>query len=323
MDFRAIWTSLRGLFDDIKEEDQFFNQKPLLAHYTTIDALDKILESGEFWLSNPLLMNDYEEVAFGIGNATRLVGESTTIRDTLRDEAVWREFLRAYEMFWSRFSIDHVLNVYIFCLSRHDKMLDANGKLSMWRGYGGNGNGAAIVFRTDQFPNVENAPLILTPIEYASNDQRIEWINAKIEKFCELVEGVKVDIENAEYCAQILFSRFELFSLYTKHNGFSEEREWRVAYLPSRDTGGVLAHLYGYAVSSRGIAPKLKLKIEDFPGAPKGMRLEDMIDGIILGPTSSSPLSKEAVIRMCDRHGRPSLKERITTSSIPFRPLSG
>ena len=38
-----------------------------------------------------------------------------------------------------------MIDTYVFCLSEHAKD-DTDGLLSMWRGYGGNGNGAAIVF---------------------------------------------------------------------------------------------------------------------------------------------------------------------------------
>lgn len=52
------------LYDDVKEADQFYVKKPLLAHYTSLSTLEKILETDEIWFSNPLFMNDLEEVRF-------------------------------------------------------------------------------------------------------------------------------------------------------------------------------------------------------------------------------------------------------------------
>ena len=42
------------------------NNHPLLAHYTSIDVIEKILRSEEIWFSNPLFMNDLEEMRFGM-----------------------------------------------------------------------------------------------------------------------------------------------------------------------------------------------------------------------------------------------------------------
>jgi hypothetical protein len=38
----------------------------LLAHYTSIDVIEKILRSEEIWFSNPLFMNDLDEMRFGM-----------------------------------------------------------------------------------------------------------------------------------------------------------------------------------------------------------------------------------------------------------------
>lgn len=40
-------------------------ERPLrLAHYTSLEVLEKIIQTEEIWFSNPLFMNDYEEVQF-------------------------------------------------------------------------------------------------------------------------------------------------------------------------------------------------------------------------------------------------------------------
>ena len=49
--------------------------RPLhLAHYTSLEVLEKVMMNDEVWFSNPLLMNDYQEVRFGLSEATRIVG---------------------------------------------------------------------------------------------------------------------------------------------------------------------------------------------------------------------------------------------------------
>jgi len=66
MDDAAIVQLFAPLYDDLRRDDAFDVKKPLLAHYTTVQVLEKILTTNELWFSNPLFMNDLEEVRFGI-----------------------------------------------------------------------------------------------------------------------------------------------------------------------------------------------------------------------------------------------------------------
>lgn len=69
------------LYADVVEADQFYVKKPLLAHYTSLSTLEKILETDEVWFSNPLFMNDLEEVRFGVLRGVDLVLQSQEISD--------------------------------------------------------------------------------------------------------------------------------------------------------------------------------------------------------------------------------------------------
>src|SRR5665647_2468392 len=54
------------LWSDIKTAETFPEKRPLLAHYTFIATLESIMANDELWFSNPLFMNDFEELRFGI-----------------------------------------------------------------------------------------------------------------------------------------------------------------------------------------------------------------------------------------------------------------
>src|SRR5687768_9747708 len=54
------------LWDDIKTEHTYPVKRPLLAHYTSIQTLERIMANDEVWFSNPLYMNDMEELRFGM-----------------------------------------------------------------------------------------------------------------------------------------------------------------------------------------------------------------------------------------------------------------
>jgi hypothetical protein len=73
-------------------------------------------------------------------------------------------------------------------------------------------------------------------------------------------------------------------------------------------------------LNGTGVEPKLKLKIQDFPGSLEtDDSLLKIVEGIILGPSLSSPLARGTLIRMLDQLGRPELMDRLMSSSIPFR----
>lgn len=60
----SIANQFLPLWSDPKEEDEFYVKKPLLAHYSSIEVLEKISRTNELWLSNPFFMNDWKR--FGL-----------------------------------------------------------------------------------------------------------------------------------------------------------------------------------------------------------------------------------------------------------------
>src|SRR6266404_1679463 len=88
-----IIRSFDRIYDDISGQDVFV-EKPLLAHYTTIQTLEKILLSKEVWFSNPLFMNDFEEVRFGLVESERIISNERAISDALETDERRVEFFR-------------------------------------------------------------------------------------------------------------------------------------------------------------------------------------------------------------------------------------
>lgn len=48
------------------------NQPLLLAHYTSVQVVEQILTKGEVWFSNPLYMNDLDELRAGVFLGTEI-----------------------------------------------------------------------------------------------------------------------------------------------------------------------------------------------------------------------------------------------------------
>ncbi len=319
MEAGQINAQFAPLYSDLVEEDQYYSVKPLLAHYTSSTVLESMLRNGEIWLSNPLFMNDLEEVRFGINEGMEQFDNCQEIKEACRDPHRASLLLAAYRSYYNQFAETHAIDTYVFCLSLHDAN-DADGRLSMWRGYGGNGNGVAIVFDSSKIVPSDNAPLIIARVHYASGEERRRWIGDRLKQFAEILRNIEIPDDRLYVAAYSLFERVKLFALFTKHRGFEEEKEWRIVYHPEKDANRLLSDMMGYVIGSRGVETRLKVNVSTVASRlGSEITFDDLIHSIILGPSISSPLALSAVRRMLDHLSKPHLKDRLRASSIPFR----
>jgi hypothetical protein len=320
MDEDAIFNLFQPLYDDIPEEDQFYVTKPLLAHYTSLEAMEKILMANEIWFSNPLFMNDFEEVQFGILHGAAVIKNEESIRSALRTERRHRIFTESIDYHMSHFDQKHLLDTYVFCMSEHDAG-NKDGMLSMWRGYGGNGRGAALVFDMSKLNPVQGSPLIFARVHYVSSEQRFSWFDQQATMFARILTENDIQDDKIHIAGDAILQRITLGALFMKHDGFKEEKEWRVVHMSDRAREGQLRSMQHYMSGPRGIEPKLKLKLEPMDGiTPPDFSLDKILAGILLGPSTSSALAVRSIARMLDLIGRPELKDKLIASSIPLRP---
>lgn len=311
------------LWSDIKSEDTFPNKRPLLAHYTSITTLESVVKSDEVWFSNPLNMNDMSELRFGILSA---VEAFRAYRNKLIEacESVQRFDIlsNAFETLFHEFDSEHVLDTYIFCFSEHDPT-NTDGRLSMWRAYGANGNGASIVIDTNKLDAKDGQqPIFISAVQYMSVKDKDTWIQNKLGEFATILLEGKLPTDQLPLAARNLFQRFKIFAIFSKHCGFEEEREWRVVYMESFDSSKTYKNMLGYSNTPRGVQLKFKFKVKPIPGiTAEDFSLEKIISNIILGPTNYNYLAIQSVKRMLDLLGRPELAKKVICSSIPFRPL--
>jgi hypothetical protein len=315
-----VWRLFDSLFENLQNAENIYQEKPLLAHYTSIQTVEKILTMEEVWLSNPLFMNDMEELHFGL-NVGMHQFQHLSIVEEICGKKKADDARRLISDCFINFEKNHALNVSVFCLSEHHPE-DNDGRLSMWRAYGSDGNGAAIVLNTEHVYKWEGSPLIFAKVDYLSMNDRLEKLQKIIVNWCHIVAKNQIP-ENLFYLAPTyLFDVLKFFSLTTKHKGFEEEREWRVIYMPERDVNGILKDNFGYVIGNRGVEPKLKLKIAPLPGSPinSQISLQNMLNRIILGPCVSSPLAENCFRGMLTQINKPHLAEKVVASTIPLRP---
>jgi hypothetical protein len=303
------------------------NNHPLLAHYTSISVIEQILRSEEVWFSNPLFMNDLEEMRFGMLEGKRLFDESDAVKQFSGSQTRADRMRSDFNFFFTQFDREHAIDVYVFCLSEHDPK-NTDGLLSMWRGYGAHGNGAALIFNTHFITAPkENSPIALTRVSYASRETRLSWLQAQIEQWCNalMTSSTAIPDDKLYIVAYQFFSLVKLFALKFKHDGFQEEREWRLIYMADRDPQGIfLKERFGYIIGSRGVEPKLKFKIQPLPIDPRDTwTFATILEAIILGPSVASPLARASVVRMLENMGKADFAKKVISSTIPLRPING
>ena len=291
------------------------SQVPLLAHYTSIKTLERIAETGEIWFSNPLYMNDVDELRYGMALGLEAVRTHQGLRHACPPDH-YNALLDAFGKLYTAFDNDAAFDVYVFSCSEHDAQIGDDGLLSMWRGYGGDGNGVAIVFDLSRLLGHPGSPLLMRQVQYLSYEESEAWMVDKLDQFARTLARLGGPPEAMPRAAAALFERIKLFALFTKHRGFHEEREWRVVYLREHDRHEVLTQQLHYAIGERGIEPRLRLTMESL--GPQAPAIEALVERIILGPVLATPLALRSAQRMLEIH-RPAWADRVARSSTPYR----
>lgn len=175
MSFEQFWDDYNTVLDDgLRERPDGAANAPLLAHDTSLENLENILSNNQFWLSNPLYMNDLEEVRFGVVNGANLVHSNDRLRAVFLSDTRRAVFYYAFSDCFTHYDREQVLDLYVMCFSEHDAK-DSDGRLSMWRGYGDNGKGAAIVFDVSGVEDTDGFPFVLAPyLSYANGAKGLQ-----------------------------------------------------------------------------------------------------------------------------------------------------
>lgn len=309
------------LWKDTQAEASFPTRRPLVAHYTSVATFEKIVNNNEIWFSNPLYMNDWEELRFGMNEGADQFRASDAIRQACGDAETHSKLLAEFDRLFTEFDRHHVLDTYVVCCSEHSPD-DNDGLLSMWRGYGAGGVGVAIVFDLAKLQAREWSPLVVGKVRYEGSAERLAWIDAKISALSDaLRQHSPLDDAQLAQIAHAWIERLKEFAIFTKHSGFREEKEWRIVYFSERDKERVLAPMFNYAITARGVEPKLKLKVAPLAGViDEQTTLTHIVDRVILGPSISTVLASNSVRRMLELSPNAALASRVRESSIPYRP---
>jgi hypothetical protein len=288
------------------------------VHYTTAEAALSIIRTKRFWLRNTNCMSDYREVQHGfdifnryfldVAKRKAFVDAFDAVAPGAADEA-----FAAFNNWWQ----DLRFNTYIACVSEHQDSEDVNGRLSMWRAFGGTGTRVGIVLR---FPYVSISALSLAltfnPVAYLSElgahgviDQVVANVQANRDYLSTL---------EREFLVRLVFQIFVSGIVCLKHEGFHEEREWRAIYTPKRWSSPMMES------STEVVAgvPQIIYKIP-FDGTVSPLIADldfaQVFERLIVGPTPYPWPIYGAFVEALKATGVPKAEERVFVSGIPIR----
>jgi hypothetical protein len=313
----------------MKKTRELFLQKPgqprgRLVHYTDAEAALKIIRTKRFWMRNTNCLSDFSEVQHGFDILQRFLAikeKKESFTDALDDciLGVASEAITAFNKSWK----DIQFNSYIACLSEHQDSEDSNGRLSMWRAFGGTATRIGIVLNIPYTLSTLPLNIIFSSVAYFSE-------SAAHEDMEEVIRNVRA---NREYLrtiprdalVRLIFNMFLFRVLCLKHEGFHEEREWRAIYAP---TLGAYAPIPGPSQlmeSSTEVVSGVPQVVYKVPlDASVSDQIADLdftqiFDHLIIGPTPYPQPIYSAFVDELTKAGVANSAEHVRISEIPIR----
>jgi hypothetical protein len=293
----------------------------LLYHYTDARGLLGIVQSLQLWASNAAFLNDATELTY-IREVLAEVAEQ--LRDEYGVTAGTREYAASAMAGTDRFSAEEsqtasaisllagaptmtggIFDVYVSCFCAWGDLL------SQWRGYPSTGGGYALGLRPE---GIKRGGGVLRQVVYDQKTQR--------RLLYDLMEPIVAAAASAnpsewrdlwdwllrEHIGRVYASLGEC-SFCFKHPGFTEESEWRLVTLRTRDPAQQPNDpLPDVRALRNGLLPYLKRSLE-----------RDAVTEVMVGPSLHPTLAAEAAVQLLGSAGYVKASDMVTHSEIPLR----
>lgn len=226
-----------------------------------------------------------------------------------------------FDEFWKRTDVGVRVQTYIGSVSVHDPSEDEHGRLSMWRAFGADaGARVALVFNVPPLSGaVEFLGCIFSPVAYL-NEDRAHKLLSEIMLNAEREKEFLLTLSCEELRNWVFFS-FVVATTCVKHEGFKEEREWRIVYLPGFYPTSTPPLIESEIVSMGGV-PQIVYKFPlDASVAPEiaDIDLVGMFNRLIVGPTRYTWVMYETFKKTLEQAGVEDAGSRVIISTIPIR----
>lgn len=273
-----------------------------IFHYTTSRGLRGILTSHQLWATDIAYMNDATEMAYGLALIAKHVARANT-----GATEVEREFLRRSDVSESQV-IRRGDFVTCFC--------GDGDLLSQWRSYGAAGSGYSVGFNTRAFVE-HNQPILRRVIYDTVTQERL--LQTTISRSLALFRAVSAGRSTPELdadrtlpaFASFLASRLKEFACTFKHQGFTEEKEWRLIFRAFR------SHDYVSALRFREddlSTPYIPISFRN--AGPNPPPLLPILE-VSHGPSVHTGLAKKSLLLLLEKSGYDHVE--VSGSTTPLR----
>jgi hypothetical protein len=296
--------------------DKMIRDSGRFVHYTSAENALKIINTNCIWMRNATCMMDYREVQHGFAALQRYFNLHRSIFSLALNDCSPHIAEGAFGLFdewWQNIQ----LQTYITSISEHDNREDLHGRLSMWRAFGGTTARVALVIKVPlEVGANEELGAVLSPVAYFTDE------DVKRE-FDSVINNVRA---NRDYLSGIertnllnyVFNLLVTTVITLKHEGFHEEREWRIIHSPKRAPS---SHLESSIEIVGGVPQQIyKIPFRNDPDAGiSGMAPNELLDRVIIGPTQFPWAMYEAFVAVLDGAGIKDAASRVLVSQIPVR----
>ena len=266
-------------------------------------------------MRNATCMADHSEVQHGFRKLNAQAGFKPLTDLFDRELAgAGTEAVNLFNQWWG----DTQLETYIASISEHDAHEDTHGRLSMWRAFGGGQTGrVAFVLK---IPSSEPVGALLnlwvSPVEYFSDDQLADELRALTANVQTKIDVLKE--ASRQMLIGAIFYMLVAAIVCLKHEGFLEEREWRIVHNPKRASTPLMRS----DIEVINGIPQLVFKIPIGGGPPDELdvlSLNNLLDRIIIGPTPYPWAMYQAFVTALTDAGVPDAATKVFVSGIPIR----
>jgi len=255
---------------------------PMLAHYTSLDALRSILRSKELWFSRIRDTNDTSEAVEGAAIVAAALEE--------HGQNIFKQYadFGALEQFEARRTMLET-DTFVLSLCEHgsDRQTD---RLVMWQAYGFNGNGLCLVLRKDSLLGQKAKglfPVHWCPIEYEAPEELGDRVRRRLNQVKQAFNAAPQPIATLPKRVLGAVVASSVASLVFGHKNPAFEHEREVRFVRSRllqtlappDGAG-----YRRITTQGKIKDIFVLPLRYYPEFPIDAALPNLLDHVIVGP---------------------------------------
>lgn len=297
----------------------------VVYHYTSVEALSKIISSNELWLTDYAYMNDSSEIIHGLEVAKKVLREIEDIPEYSEQ----KEIMHKWKQFFDVKSMDRIC---IACFSTDDD------NLSQWKGYGGSNIGVCIGLDTkDTSFWYNNSEMLLGRVIYEEAKQ-IEILRNifhiyltmsdwdKDKKVYDIHGKVIPPEKGRDFYKDSIGYTLRQFIVFFKNEAFKDEKEIRWVYKENNqlyESVGIPSVKRQFRVKGNQIIPyttSSDLANMKILGRGHGRRENDKlpIKRIVVGPQENASLVIAGIKGYLNSFGyNPDI---VRPSLVPFRP---